>query len=94
MAETICIESAKPITMTSGVMTLRNRLSLKPIEPSMPSDQSCDHRRERRNEHQGQAAERRRPADGPREQEPKALKVTAIALDAFANSKLHELGVG
>ena len=40
IADTICMLSAKPITMTSGVMTLRNRLSLKPIQPSRPSDQS------------------------------------------------------
>ena len=39
MADTICMLSAKPMTMISGVMTLRNRLSLKPIQPRMPSDQ-------------------------------------------------------
>jgi hypothetical protein len=40
IADTICMLSAKPITMTSGVITLRNRLSLKPRPPSSPSDQS------------------------------------------------------
>ena len=38
MADTICMLSAKPITMISGVITLRNRLSLKPIQPRSPSD--------------------------------------------------------
>ena len=38
MADTICMLSAKPMTMISGVMTLRNRLSLKPIQPNSPSD--------------------------------------------------------
>ena len=38
IADTICMLSANPITMTSGVMTLRNRLSLNPIQPSNPSD--------------------------------------------------------
>ena len=40
MAETICMLSAKPITITSGVMTLRNRLSLIPSRPRRPSDHS------------------------------------------------------
>ena len=40
IADTICMLSAKPITMTSGVMTLRNRLSLKSSQPSSPSDHS------------------------------------------------------
>ena len=39
MALVICMLSANPMTMTSGVMTLRNRLSLKPSQPSAPSDQ-------------------------------------------------------
>ena len=32
--------SANPITMTSGVMTLRNRFILKPSQPRRPSDQA------------------------------------------------------
>ena len=40
MADTICMLSAKPITMTSGVITLRNRLRRKPSQPSRPSDHS------------------------------------------------------
>ena len=40
IADTICMLSAKPITMTSGVMTLRKRLRRKPSQPSSPSDHS------------------------------------------------------
>ena len=38
MADTICMLSAKPMTMMRGVITLRNRLSLNPVQPSSPSD--------------------------------------------------------
>ena len=40
IADTICMLSAKPITITSGVMTLRNRLRRKPSQPRRPSDHS------------------------------------------------------
>jgi hypothetical protein len=38
IADTICMLSAKPMTIMSGVITLRNKLSLKPIQPNSPSD--------------------------------------------------------
>src|SRR4029077_5437413 len=34
-----CMESEKPSTMISGIMTFKNRLSLKPSQPNRPSDQ-------------------------------------------------------
>ena len=38
IADTICMLSAKPITMISGVMTLRKRLRRNPSQPSSPKD--------------------------------------------------------
>ncbi len=38
VAKVSCIESEKLITMMSGVITLRNMLSRKSSQPSMPSD--------------------------------------------------------
>ena len=40
MALVICMESEKPMTITSGVITFKNRLSLNPAQPSAPSDQT------------------------------------------------------
>ena len=40
IATVSCIESEKPSTMISGIMTFRNRLSLKPSQPNSPIDQT------------------------------------------------------
>ncbi len=40
MATVSCMESEKPSTMISGIMTLRKRFSLKPSQPNSPIDQT------------------------------------------------------
>jgi hypothetical protein len=42
MATVSCMESEKPSTMISGIMTLRKRLSLKPSQPNRPTDQMME----------------------------------------------------
>ncbi len=39
MATVSCMESEKPSTMISGIITLRKRLSLKPSQPNNPRHQ-------------------------------------------------------
>ena len=90
IADTICMLSAKPITMTSGVMTLRNRLRRKPSQPKQTErPQHRQHRRQRRQQHQRNALEEDH-GDGGAEQQPEAVVDELIALHRVADLELHD----
>ena len=94
MADTICMLSAKPITMTSGVMTLRNRLSLKPSQPEQAQrPQHGQHRRQRRQQHQRHALEEDDGDDGA-EQQAQAVVDDLVALHRVADLELHHRRAG
>ena len=94
MADTICMLSAKPMTMMSGVMTLRNRLSLKP-DPAEQAERPDDrqHRRQRGQQHQRDAPEEDDGDDGA-EQQTQAVVEDLVALDGVADLELHHRRAG
>ena len=90
IADTICMLSEKPITMMSGVMTLRNRLRRKPIQPKQPErPRNRQHGRQRRNQHQRHAPEEDR-GDQSAEQQAQTVVDDLVALDRVADLELHD----
>ena len=94
MATVSCMESEKPSTMISGIMTFRNRFSLKPSQPNSPSDQmmamtggsaAISHQREAPEEGVG---------DDRAEQEAERVVEVAVALDRVPDLELHHRRAG
>ena len=88
------MESEKPMTMISGVITFRNMLRRKSSQPSVPSAHSMATRRRRRgDEHERQAAEEEHGDDAAGD-EADDIVDDAVALDGVADLELHDRNAG